>query len=95
MPLEQQIKVVQFMSETGLSLDAVLGQNKPPPSEKVIPKWPFELGKPLVRPKLVWKLATKLYKFRQWYMEQSANDRIMFALLIKPIDFFGEGEKLL
>lgn len=36
-----------------------------------------------------------MYKFYQWYMEQSAKERLMFALRVKPIDFFGEGEKLL
>nr|TKW20837.1 hypothetical protein SEVIR_4G115700v2 [Setaria viridis] len=37
----------------------------------------------------------KMYEFHQWYMEQSAKERVVFALRVKPIDFFGEGEKLL
>lgn len=76
-------------------LAEVLGQAEPPPPENTVPKWPFDLSKPLVRPELVRKLLTKMYEFHQWYMEQLAKERVMFALRVKLIDFFGEGEKLL
>nr|TKW28568.1 hypothetical protein SEVIR_3G336900v2 [Setaria viridis] len=87
--------IIKFMEDTGLSFAKVLGRAEPPPPEKTVPKWPFELGKYLVRPELVRKLSTKMYEFHQWYMEQSAKERLMFILLVKPIDFIGEAEKLL
>nr|TKW00057.1 hypothetical protein SEVIR_8G083900v2 [Setaria viridis] len=59
------------------------------------PRWPYELGKPLVRPSLVRKLSTKMYAFHQWYMMAFADSREMFGLKVKPIDFYGEGEKVL
>nr|TKW03441.1 hypothetical protein SEVIR_7G023700v2 [Setaria viridis] len=95
MPLDQQAEVLKFMQETGLGLDECLGQvetpNAPPPE----PRWPYELGKPLVRPSLVWKLSTKMYEFHQWYMMAAADSREMFSLKVKPIDFYSEGEKVL
>nr|TKW28387.1 hypothetical protein SEVIR_3G317300v2 [Setaria viridis] len=94
-PLEQQIKVIGFMQDTSMSLAEVLGQFEPLAPKRIVPKWLFEVGKPLVRPELVQKLSTKMYEFHEWYIEQSANERLMFALQVKPIDFFGEGEKLL
>nr|TKW01054.1 hypothetical protein SEVIR_8G151800v2 [Setaria viridis] len=95
LPLELQIQIIKFMEDTCLSLPEVLGQAEPPPPEKTVPKWPFELGKPLARPELVRKLSTKMYEFHLWYMDQLAKERVMFTLRVKTIDFFGEGEKLL
>lgn len=46
-------------------LTEVLGQAEPPPPENTVPKWPFDLSKPLVRPELVRKLLTKMYEFHQ------------------------------
>nr|TKW27235.1 hypothetical protein SEVIR_3G244600v2 [Setaria viridis] len=78
-----------------MSLDEVLGQVDLPAPEPIVPKWTFELGKPLVRPELVRKLSTKMYEFHEWYMKRSADERLVFGLRVKPIDFFGEGEKVL
>ncbi|XP_072146361.1 uncharacterized protein [Setaria viridis] len=94
-PSEQQMRVIGFMQDTRMSLAEVLGQVEPLALEPIVPKWPIEIGKPLVRPKLVRKLFTKIYEFHEWYMEQSADKRHMFGLRVKPIDFFGEGEKVL
>nr|TKW39034.1 hypothetical protein SEVIR_1G153100v2 [Setaria viridis] len=37
----------------------------------------------------------KIYEFHEWYMKQSADERQMFGLWVKPIDFVGEGDKVL
>lgn len=49
---------MRFMQETGMSLAECLGQVDMLAPEPVVPKWTFELGKPLVTPELVQKLST-------------------------------------
>ena len=95
MPLDQQANILKFMEETGLGLDECIGQVETPTAPPPEPRWPYELGKPLVKPSLVRKLSTKMYAFHQWYMMASADSREMFGLKVKPIDFYGEGEKVL
>nr|TKW10006.1 hypothetical protein SEVIR_6G139700v2 [Setaria viridis] len=95
MPLDQQAQVLKFMEETGMGLDECLGQVEPLAAPPVEPRWTFELGKSLVRPELVRKLSTKMYEFHQLYMKVYADSREMLGLKVKPIDFYGEGEKVL
>lgn len=95
MPLDQQANVLKFMEETGLGLDECIGQVETPTAPPPEPRWPYELGKPLVKPSLVRKLSTKMYAFHQWYMMASADSREMIGMKVKPIDFHGEGEKVL
>ena len=94
MPTEDLVNVIKFQEETGLPLDALLGNADPPsPDRNIVPRWPFKLGQPLVRPELVKKLTTKMNRFHQWYMKVSARDREMFGMLVRPDDFSGEEEK--
>jgi hypothetical protein len=74
-PKKRQIKL--FMKETGLSLDQLRESNDAEiPVAEV--KYQFKLGKPLVKPDQVQNLSTQMYRFHQWYMEQSAKGRTMF-----------------
>ena len=93
MPKSQQDQVLQFMEEFGVGLDIELGGHEPA-TQPFQPRWTFELGKSLVRLELVGSLSLKMYEFHEWYMKQSAIDKKMFGLKVKPIDFFGEGEKV-
>lgn len=36
-----------------------------------------------------------MYELHGWYMKHSVNEREMLGLKVNPIDFFGEGEKVL
>ena len=95
MPTEQLAQVISFQEETGLPLDALLGNAEPPPPDKnFVPRWPFELGQPLIRSELVKKLPTKMHKFHQWYMTMSNKERERFGMLVRPDDFSSEGEKV-
>ena len=95
MPTEQLAQVISFQEETGLPLDALLGNAEPPPlANNFIPRWPFELWQPLVRPELVKKLLNKMHRFHQWYMTMSKKGQERFGMLVRPDDFSSEGEKV-
>lgn len=85
------------MKEFGVGLDQCieLGGQELAASQPFQPRWTFELGKSLGRPELVGSLSPKMYEFHEWYMNTSADQTSMFTLKVKPIDFYGEGEKSL
>ena len=54
MPTKEVARVISFQQETGLPLEAILGTADPlAPDSNFVPRWPFNLGEPMVRPKLV------------------------------------------
>jgi hypothetical protein len=59
------------MEETRMPLGVALGHEEPPRDPSFEYRWPFQLGKPLIRPELVIKLSPKMYKFHERYMQQS------------------------
>ena len=94
MPTEQLARVISFVESLRLPVSAIIGTAEPPKDPNFVPRWPFEIGKPLVRPELVKKLPTKMHRFHQWYMTMSKKGRERFGMLVRPDDFSGEGEKV-
>src|SRR6266540_150660 len=55
-------------------------------------RYPYKLGKPLVKPKEVQKLTPRLREFHQLYLDESKKGRTMFGAQFKDNDFFhGDG----
>lgn len=95
MPTEKLVKFISYM-EVGIPLAAALGNAKLPSLDRnSVPRWPFEVAQPMVSPELVKKLSTKMYKFHQWYMNKLVKDLDVFNMLVRPDDFFREGEKVI
>jgi hypothetical protein len=65
------VKLLGFMEETRMPFDVALDHEEPPRDPSFEYRWPFQLGKPIVKPELVLKLSPKMYKFHEWYMRQS------------------------
>jgi hypothetical protein len=96
MPTEDIVNLIAFVQESGVSVEAALGHAEPPsPDKNFVPRWPFKLGEPMVRPELITKLPTKMHAFHKWYMTISAKKEDMFGMLVRPEDFSNEGEKVI
>jgi hypothetical protein len=94
MPTQEVVKLLGFMEETRMPLGVALDHEEPPwdPSFEYI--WPFQLGKPLVKPELVLELSPKMYKFHELYMRQSLKGVHNIAMLAAPEDFATKGNKV-
>jgi hypothetical protein len=68
MPTQEVVKLLNFMEQTRMPLGVTLNHEEPPRDPSFEYRWPFQLGKPLIRPELVLKLSPKMYKFHEWYM---------------------------
>jgi hypothetical protein len=79
MPTQEVVKLLGFMEETRMSLGVALGHEEPPWDPCFEYRWPFQLGKPLIRPELVLKLSPKMYEFHEWYMLQSLKGTRRFC----------------
>jgi hypothetical protein len=58
-----------------------------PADQNFVPRWCFELGQPLVKPKLVNKFPPKMRKFHDWYMKKSFGGLEMFGMLVRTEEF--------
>jgi hypothetical protein len=94
MPTQEVVKLLGFMEETRMPLGVALGHEEPPRDPNFEYRWPFQLGKPLIRPELVLKLSPKMYKFHEWYMRQSLKGVHSIDMLAAPEDFATEGNKV-
>jgi hypothetical protein len=94
MPTQEVVKLLGFMEETRMPLGVALGHEEPPRDPSFEYRWPFHLGKPLIRPELVLKLSPKMYNFHEWYMRQSLKGIHSIAMLAAPEDFTTEGNKV-
>jgi hypothetical protein len=63
MATQEVVKLLGFMEETRMPLGVAVGHEEPPWDPSFQYRWPFQLGKPLVRPELVLKLSPKMYNF--------------------------------
>jgi hypothetical protein len=52
MPTPEVMKLLGFMEETRMPLGVALSHEEPPRDPCFEYRWPFQLGKPLVRPEL-------------------------------------------
>jgi hypothetical protein len=68
MPTQEVVKLLGFMEETRMPLGVALGHEEPSRNPSFEYRWPFQLGKPLIRPELVRKLSPKMCKFHEWYI---------------------------
>jgi hypothetical protein len=94
MPTQEVVKLLGFMEETRMPLGVALVHEEPPRDPSFEYRWPFQLGKPLVKPELVLKLSPKMYQFHEWYMRQSLKGVHNIAMLDAPEDFATEGNKV-
>jgi hypothetical protein len=94
MPTQEVVKLLGFMEEIRMPLGVALGHEEPPRDPSFEYRWPFQLGKPHIRPELVLKLSLKMYKFHEWYMRQSLKGVHSIAMLAAPKDFATEGNKV-
>jgi hypothetical protein len=94
MPTQKLVQVIDFMKQTRMSLSVVIGHEEPPQDPSFECRWPFQLGKPLIRPELVLKLSHKMYKFHEWYMRQSTKGVHSIGMLAIAEDFATEGNKV-
>jgi hypothetical protein len=77
MPTQEVVKLLGFMEETRMSLGVALVHEEPPQDPSFEYRWPFQLGKPLIRPELVLNLSPKMYKFHEWYKRQLLHPKIL------------------
>jgi hypothetical protein len=94
MPTQEVVKLLSFMEEIRMPLGVALSHEEPPRDPSFEYRWLFQLGKPLIRPELVLKLSPKMYKFHEWYMQQSLKGVHSIAMLAAPEDFATEGNKV-
>jgi hypothetical protein len=94
MPTWEVVKLLGFMEEIRMPLGVALGHEEPPRDPSFEYRWPFQLGKPLVKPELVLRLSPKMYKFHEWYIWQSLKAVHNIAMLAAPEDFATEGNKV-
>jgi hypothetical protein len=66
MPTQEVVQLLDFMEQIRMPLGVALGHEEPPRDPSFEYRWPFQLGKPLIRPELVPKLSPKMYKFHEW-----------------------------
>jgi hypothetical protein len=84
MPTQQVVRVLDFMEQTRMPLSVELGHEEPPRDPSFEYRWPFQLGKPLIRLELVLKLSPKMYKFHEWYMRELAKGVNTIGSLLDP-----------
>jgi hypothetical protein len=94
MPTQEVVKLLDFMEQTRMPLGVTLGHEEPPRNPSFEYRWPFQLEKPLIKPELVFKLSPKMYKFHEWYMQQSLKGVHSIAMLASPEDFSTKGNKV-
>jgi hypothetical protein len=83
-----------FFEQTKLPIGGLIDLEDLPADKNQEFRWCFELGKPLVKPKLVNKLPTKMRRFHDWYLKKSAEGLEMFGMLVRPGDFSLQNEKV-
>jgi hypothetical protein len=60
---EELANVISFYEQTRMPVGGIISLEDLPADKKFVPRWRFELGRPLVKPELVHKLPTKMRKF--------------------------------
>jgi hypothetical protein len=85
---EELAQVISFFFEqTKMPIGGLIGLEDLPVDKNQEFRWHFELGKPLVKPKLVNKVPTKMRRFHDWYVK-------IFGMLMRPGDFALQNEKV-
>jgi hypothetical protein len=94
MSAEELAHVINFYEQTKMPVGGILGLEDLPADKNFVPRRCFKLGQPLVKPKLVKKLPTKMCRFYDWYLKKSAEGLEMFGMLVRPGDFSLQNEKV-
>jgi hypothetical protein len=92
---EELARLISFYEQTRMPLGGILGLEDLPLDKNQEFRWLFEVGQPLVKPKLVNKLPTKMHNFHGWYLKKSAEGLEMFGMLVRPGDSTLQKEKVL
>jgi hypothetical protein len=94
MTTQEVVMLLDLMDETRMPLGVALGHKEPPCDPSFEYRWPFQLGKPLIRLRLLLKLSPNMCKFHEWYMRQSLKGVHSIAMLAAPDDFATEGNQV-
>jgi hypothetical protein len=86
--------VISFYEHTKMPLGGILGLEDLLADKNFVPRWRFELGQPLVKPELVNQLPIKMRRIYDWFLKKSAEGLEMFGMLVRPIDFALQNEKV-
>ena len=78
---------VEFLQETGLTLEQAQGVTEDIPRAEVVAV-PYEHGKPFVTYEEEISLGTQMYNLYKWYMQMSRKEINMFGVKYCDQDFF-------
>ena len=79
--------MVEFLQETGLTLELAEGRMEDIPRAEVVAV-PYKHGKPFVTDEEEISLGTKMYNLYEWYMQMSRKEMNMFGVKYPNPDFF-------
>jgi hypothetical protein len=91
---DELAQVISFYEQTKLPIGGLIILEDLPEDNNQEFRWRFELGKPLVKPEMVNKLPTKMQRFHDCYLKKSTEGSEMFGMLVRPIDFALQNEKV-
>jgi hypothetical protein len=60
-PTQELMRVIDFVEQTGMPVSAILSTEGPPRDSNFVPRYPFQLGKTLIRQERVYKLPPKMH----------------------------------
>jgi hypothetical protein len=66
-------RLITFYEQTKIPVGGIIGLEDLPADKNQDFRWRFELGQPLVKPKLVNKPPTKMRRFHDWFLKKSAE----------------------
>jgi hypothetical protein len=91
---EELARLISFYEQTKMPLGGFLGLEDVPADKNQDFRWRFELGQPLLKSEFVNKLPTKMRRFHDWYLKKSAEGLEMLGMLVRPVDFALQNEKV-
>jgi hypothetical protein len=91
---DELAQFISFYEQTKLPIGGLISLEDLPEDNNQEFRWRFELGKPLVKPEMVNKLPTKMQRFHDCYLKKSTEGSEMFGMLVRPIDFALQNEKV-
>jgi hypothetical protein len=91
---DELAQFISFYEQTKLPIGGLISLEDLPEDNNQEFRWRFELGKPLVKLEMVNKLPTKMQRFHDCYLKKSTEGSEMFGMLVRPIDFALQNEKV-
>jgi hypothetical protein len=92
---DELARLISFYEQTKMLVGGIITYEVLPVDKNQEFRWRFELQQPLMKPKLVNKLPTKMCRFHDWYLKKSAEGLEMFGKLVRSRDFALQNEKVI